>query len=464
LLLALLPFRNLCGDCRLPTHGKVRPFVCRKCMSRPLIISLYVLAAVAMMALIKLMLHFEKQSGKRMRQGLQQTLPEELLKIMVLHGQWLYIISYLVGVPWPATLAVPLQIVTGLWSSASGSSIGFECVLKATSRIPLGIQKELLCLFTPLAIMCVILAYEAVMHFVNPAQHAKASDKLFSLGVCVVFLFLPTWLNSVFSLFTCVKLDEGRTWWVHDMSQQCFLPSGYHRKWALGLGVPLLVLLCVVLPLAVFLFMWRSRRSKRLDDPDFIRHYGFMYRLWREGVCWWEAVVILQTAGLVLVATFGFSLGPYRQSLVTCAVLGCVIVMLLWVKPFACRPANHIAVASACVLFVTAYSALSFLPYEGDAPNQKYTLAMGVVILLANVVFLSVACYKLVQAVDWATVPRKVLHAISQVSGGKSFLRPGSSSQLANGQSVESVDAAPSLTPSKDQHLGSGRMEGPSKV
>jgi hypothetical protein len=137
----------------------------------------------------------------------------------------------------------------------------------------------------------------------------------------VVLLFLPTWVGTTFSLLTCIQLDRPAlwpfqaaavgTWWVEDMSQQCCSPSGYHKQWALGLGIPLVVLLCVVLPVGVFLFMWHSRKQGKLTNRAFECHYGFMYHMWRPEVCWYEAVILLQTIGLVMVATFGFALGPY---------------------------------------------------------------------------------------------------------------------------------------------------------
>jgi hypothetical protein len=161
-------------------------------------------------------------------------------------------------------------------------------------------------------------------------------DQLSSLVFCIVFVFLPTWLSTAFSLFTCVKLDGKATppfqsdavgaFWVEDMSQLCYKTGGYHMAWAIGLGAPIVLLLCLGLPISVFVFMWFSRKQGRLNHTVFNTHYGFMYRLWRPEVCWWEAVVVVQTIGLVIVATFGFSMGPYFQ--VRHATMNCAIAAL----------------------------------------------------------------------------------------------------------------------------------------
>ena len=72
------------------------------------IIALYVLAALGMVLLIQVMVFFAGTSKATTRADWQAPIPAELLKVLVLHGQWLYIMSNLVGIPWPATLMYPL--------------------------------------------------------------------------------------------------------------------------------------------------------------------------------------------------------------------------------------------------------------------------------------------------------------------------------------------------------------------
>jgi hypothetical protein len=96
------------GDCK-EGYGRARAFLCRKCMPRVAIVLLYTAAALAMIGLIKLLMYFESPDTAT-RPSLQQPIPSELLKVLVLHGQWLFILANLVGIPWPATLMYPLQV------------------------------------------------------------------------------------------------------------------------------------------------------------------------------------------------------------------------------------------------------------------------------------------------------------------------------------------------------------------
>jgi hypothetical protein len=285
----------------------------------------------------------------------------------------------------------------------------------------------LLNLFAPVAIICIVLAGDAIMHCLRHRSASQAQPQFAGMVMSAVFVFLPTWLRTTFSLFSCIQLDLPAdwpyqaeavgTWWVEDLSQQCFSPNGYHMRWALGPGIPMVLLLCLVLPGGMLLFMWHSRKHGKLTIPEFEHHYGFMYQLWRAEVCWYEAIILLQTTALVVVATFGFGLGAYYQVLVTTAVLGVVVVMMQWVRPFKCPAAGAVAMQSACVLLLTSYTVLTFLPYIGVEPGLVYSNIMGAILLLFNVVFLGRMIWKLTRSDDWSHMTAAV-HRTMGICGG----------------------------------------------
>lgn len=387
------------------------------------IVALYVLAGVAMICLVKLLVHFTVVADRAPRPDVRKPVPVEMLKALVLHSQRLYIICSMVNIPWPPSLLVPMQALGAVWSlgSPSGSSIGLDCILHG-GRLPVAIQGVLIALLAPLGILFIVVGFAAFTQLLQmrsrerrPASNAIGHGFAATV-ICVVFMFLPTWVNTALSLFTCVQLDvEDRapyqTWavgayWAQDMSQQCYSPNGFHRRWALGLGIPLTVLFCLVLPSAVFGFMWYSRKRGKLASAQFVQHYGFMFSLWREEVCWWESVVLLQTIALVMVSTFGFALSSYYQAIIIAAILAMITMLHLAVKQFKCPTANKVAVASACILFFTAYLALTFLPFNSVGQEQLavYSSVMGAVILVINIVFFIVTTWQLHKTVDWGGV------------------------------------------------------------
>jgi hypothetical protein len=201
-------------------------------MAKGAIITLYVLRAVAMVGLVKLLVYFSIAADTTTRPDLLQPVHVELLKLLVIHSQWLYIICNFVAVPWPSTLSFPMQVISGIWSSTSGSSIGLECVLTRGAGLPVAVQKVLISLFTPLGILCAVLLIEVLMRYLRPNKSARVGHAFARLVMCIVFMFMPTWVDTVLSLFACVPLDTPVEWpyqaaavgsyWVEDMAQVCY--------------------------------------------------------------------------------------------------------------------------------------------------------------------------------------------------------------------------------------------------
>ena len=249
------------------------------------------------------------------------------------------------------------------------------------------------------------------------------------LAMVVLFTFLPGLVRSALSLFMCLPLDDpahvpyaytgeaNGTFWVSDLNQLCW--SGYHRGWALGLGVPFTLMLCLVSPVAVFLTMFLYRN--RLRDPAFRRHFGFLYHNYRPAYCAWETVVVLQTLCIVSISVYGLKLGAYYQALLMNAALAFMLLLLTACKPHASWQLHRLYQAALGCLLLTSYAAMSFLSVaaitsgnngviiSGSSSSNSYNQAayavyktiMGVIMLLANVTFTAYAIMVLLRSLQW---------------------------------------------------------------
>lgn len=59
-----------------------------------------------------------------------------------------------------------------------------------------------------------------------------------------------------------------------DMEQPCFM--GWHRKWALGLGVPTVFTFALLIPVGMFWLL--KANAGRATELRFREHFGFLYR------------------------------------------------------------------------------------------------------------------------------------------------------------------------------------------
>jgi hypothetical protein len=96
-----------------------------------------------------------------------------------------------------------------------------------------------------------------------------------------------------------------------------------------------------------------SNRSS-LDDRLFQQHWGFLTRSYGARYCWWEAVVICQTKGLVAVSVFGANMGATFQAVVMTAVLAVFLYLLMAFKHFAYqRTGRSMLFGVQCLLLTT---------------------------------------------------------------------------------------------------------------
>ena len=255
-------------------------------------------------------------------------------------------------------------------------------------------------------------------------EEVRASDILASTAMVVTFVFLPFVVRVAFGMFTCIALDQPvsppyianavGSFWSFDTNQLCY--EGYHRAWAQRLGVPLVCVLCIVLPLAVFLLVFFNRQN--LNKADFRRHYGFLYRDYKPSMCCWEAILMIETITLVAVSVFGFTLGPYYQALVMNAALAFIGGLLLLFEPYAHKRTERFARGSVGCCLIISYVALSFLSYGDVQPDPKYGLVMGGLLLGVNAVYMGLLLWQLlVHDVQWRYVKgraHKVARSILQ--------------------------------------------------
>jgi hypothetical protein len=226
----------------------------------------------------------------------------------------------------------------------------------------------------------------------------------------VTFYAYPTLLRASLSFFACLQIDRlpeltsGATaplnhtlgYWVSDINQQCF--AGYHKGWALGLGVPSVLLWCIAVPAAmgVGLFLCRAKA----DTDSFREHCGFLYRSYRPERMWWEAVWAARTVVLTLISVFAIPMGRYFAVLSLLVVFLVSAVLQNVFKPYAFATLHHRHKLSTACLVVATLGALTMLAYDmQESTALKLRIAIAVIVMMVNVVFVAWCLWKLVPAV-----------------------------------------------------------------
>lgn len=181
---------------------------------------------------------------------------------------------------------------------------------------------------------------------------------------------------------------------------QCWV--GYHRVFALGVGVPLLLLICVGFPACILYKTLSYRRD--LANPHVIQHYGFLFRAYRSRFCWWECVVVLQTEALVAVSVFGHSIGPIYQALFANAMLALMTIILMMARPHAHAAAYRVMLHAMCCLVLTSYISISFIPSGSYKAGPIYGIIMGCVLVLLNASYVVSVLWQMHKLMKWEAV------------------------------------------------------------
>jgi hypothetical protein len=248
--------------------------------------------------------------------------------------------------------------------------------------------------------------------------------------VTVLFFFMPSILHSTFGWFACIPIDAlvaapyaagaVGSFWLYDPDQLCY--QGYHRAWAFGLGLPLLVIICVLLPASILRASLRNKAS-RLTNPSTLKHNGFCSVCYLPAYGWWEVVVFGQTAVLTVVGVFGFKLGPLHQVIAFSGILPAMALLWQVAQPYVLPAAVSVTVQCIVCLFITNTANVVFLDYNTFKASATTAIAVGAGVLLINVVFVASVVWRVGRAL-WVGRQAENSEANNSVEVGEPALRP----------------------------------------
>jgi hypothetical protein len=227
----------------------------------------------------------------------------------------------------------------------------------------------------------------------------------------------PTLLRASLGFFACMRIDRvppevllpaGATallnhtagYWVSDIQQQCF--AGYHKGWALGLGLPSILLWCVAVPFAMGLGLYLCRA--KADEDSFRKHFGFLYRSYRPEWVWWEAVWAVRTVVLTLISVFAFPMERYFSVLSLLVWFWASAVLQSVFQPYAFPKLHRMHMVSTSCLAATTVGALAMFAYDiQESTALRLRIAIALLVMLVNVGFVGWCVWQLVPVVrEWS--------------------------------------------------------------
>ena len=161
-------------------------------------------------------------------------------------------------------------------------------------------------------------------------------------SIVAMQLLYPTLTRYTFLLFSCRTLvGEQGLFLREDLSMRCY--EGAHLYWAVGLGLPSLLIYVFGFPIAKFVAVYKRRH--RLEDDHTKAKYGFLINGFNPSTYYWEVVVDARKLLMSAIAVFLESQRNYTKTIVVvllCVASYCLQVLLV------CRHETRSIVVSCC--------------------------------------------------------------------------------------------------------------------
>jgi hypothetical protein len=320
----------------------------------------------------------------------------DYIKVLVQFLQYTGIVGS-VSVPWSLfDVQQWLQALGIVVTVGAGQALSLDCWLNNYfPHSKLSILRLAVCILAPVITWLLVLGVQCLSWavrrwFVPLFWQSKEGDnvphaseivrKLPVIGMVLGFYSYPTLVRVALSFFACLDIDKllsalsnvpaGATaplshkwgYWVSSIDQQCF--SGYHLRWSLSLGLPFVLLWCVLVPVGIGVGL--SKCKHRATNASFREHFGFLYRTYKPECMymWWEAVWVARTVVLTLISVFAFPMQRYFSVLSLLLVFWASAALQLYFKPYKERTLHHMHLVSTACMAATTLGALAMFAYD----------------------------------------------------------------------------------------------------
>ena len=377
---------NLCGQCA-DGYGTTSSLRCGKCMAPRLQLGAYLSLVGVTVLFITATVHFTWQDNKAGDRSLR---PSDLIKVLVQFLQYVTIVGN-ISVPWPAFLTGMFTAATVVFGVGSGQALSLDCWLShySPSKLPLALQRQLSYFIGALVVVVACALLMNLLHVFNrlwaaclrgikrtPERRQQKAPRLHFWSrlrvtlLVTAFYAYPTLVRAALSFFACLRIDYSDSkqpypeysirshaagYFVGGIQQECF--AGWHKAWALGFGLPAVLVLCVGVPVGLFVFLWCSKA--KTSDATFREHYGFLFRNYTESKPWWEAIWSIQTVLLTAISVFHFTIQAYYALLLMALVLLLSVAAQVSARPYAQPLLHRLHLASTCCLYFIVWLSLA---------------------------------------------------------------------------------------------------------
>lgn len=372
---------NLCQPCQ-DGYSRSGKTACGKCLDNDVNTVRLVFLTIALIIVLAFMVSSTLRASTRPKAEYSI-----LIKIM---ANYVQIVTLVLGfkLKWPQSV-LSLFTVQVSMGGASEQFFSVDCLIAAnTGPQDVYYRKMVMMALIPVLLVAVSVLFWTVVSWRKRKWVLMGREGVATI-IIIFFLILPTLVDSMFSLFSCMEIDTGAFWLLADLKTKCW--DATHSAYMLTVGLPGLIVWVFAVPLLCVGVLTKYRR--RLDEIWLKLQYGFLISGYRWKCYYWEFVILYRKVLIIMCGVFISSSIP-MQALTIQLVLLSSLLLQLYVRPFTSYHLNMTETLAICVSDATIYCGLYYLTEE---LSSETSLLFFAVIVVTNAVFL---CYWLYALVD----------------------------------------------------------------
>jgi hypothetical protein len=248
-------------------------------------------------------------------------------------------------------------VIFGAASSVGQHFVNVKCLYPEMSEVEVFLSFKVIWAIAPLLLMMLSMLTWITVHYtlrkincrpdhpsfccrasnIFPSQVTNLYSKISISNVALLSFMWPSICKETFELFACQNVcDDNFTFLRADLDVKCF--HGMHLLFALGVGVPMLLLYVIGLPIGSFYRVWKvqhalrglqqrtgvhasqlqqrvniKHRSLHYDkEQDDYRVWGMFISAFHKSTWWWEYTIAGRKIIIAFLGVFGATLENVR--------------------------------------------------------------------------------------------------------------------------------------------------------
>ena len=228
------------------------------------------------------------------------------------------------------------------------SSVGFliDCLLPVDKSVARSIIRTALLIAIPLGVSSFFIIFWACATLYFAETWSYFTKRLLLSFLVVSYVSYQSITSTAVGALSCIRvqdscidstdpaaiLQEDSIYWSVDTSIKCY--EGSHTIIAATLGWPLVTLFSMGFPMTMALALIHTKHEDRESNNWMREASGFLYSAYRQKLVFWESLVALRKALLVLTATFAYTFGGNVQGILAVCILTVALFLHLFFRPF----------------------------------------------------------------------------------------------------------------------------------